>query len=144
VQTVIVVNWVRLRGQYARFLSSQCVTGRYRTSWSVANTADSYSVGQGFKSLPGGRLSWLRLFAFFLSPSRQMLGKFFKLAHDHFLSHPFQFMYRYFIWCYLFWVTQKASLNKPQIYESKLCNSFVSNVRKVCGLVLSRTSCFKV
>jgi hypothetical protein len=40
----------------------------------VNNTPASYLEGPGFKSRPGYRLSWLRVFVVFLSPSRRMPG----------------------------------------------------------------------
>jgi hypothetical protein len=45
----------------------------------VVNTPASYSVGSRIKSQPGDRLSWLRPFAVFLSPSRKMPGKYLKI-----------------------------------------------------------------
>jgi hypothetical protein len=61
----------------------------------VVSSLASYSGGPGFKSRPGGRLPWLRVFMVFLSPSRQMLGQYLKLGHDRFLPHPFQFIVHY-------------------------------------------------
>jgi hypothetical protein len=58
----------------------------------VDNTSASYSGCPWFKSRPGNSLSWLRLFMVFFSPSRQILGLYLKLGHDHFLIHPFQFI----------------------------------------------------
>jgi hypothetical protein len=40
----------------------------------VVNATASYSGGPRFKSWPGDRLSRLRLFVVYLSPSRQMPG----------------------------------------------------------------------
>jgi hypothetical protein len=40
----------------------------------VVKTPASYSGGPGFKSRPGDRLFWLRLFVVFLNPYRQMSG----------------------------------------------------------------------
>jgi hypothetical protein len=57
----------------------------------VINALASYSCGPGFKSRPGGWLSWLRVSWF----SSIALGKFrdgyLKLSHDRFLPRPFQF-----------------------------------------------------
>jgi hypothetical protein len=58
----------------------------------VVNILALYSGGPEFKSQPGDWLSWLRSFAVFLSPSRQMLGYYLKLYHDCFLPNPFQFI----------------------------------------------------
>jgi hypothetical protein len=44
-----------------------------RTGWSRGNALHMYSVGAGFQSWPGHRLSWLHFFATFLSLSRQIL-----------------------------------------------------------------------
>jgi hypothetical protein len=40
---------------------------------------------------PGDRLSWLKLFVVFLSPSRKYRNSILKLVHDHFPPKPFQF-----------------------------------------------------
>jgi hypothetical protein len=47
----------------------------------------------------------------------QMLGQYPKFGHDrffHILSNP-SFIYNLFIWRYILWVTEKASLKKLKI-----------------------------
>jgi hypothetical protein len=58
----------------------------------VGSTPASYSGGSGFKSRPGDRLSWHRLLAVFICPSRQMLEWYLKLGYYSFLPHPFRFI----------------------------------------------------
>jgi hypothetical protein len=58
----------------------------------VVNTPASYSGGPGFKRRPGDRLSWLRVFVVFLSPSRPTRESALKLGHDRFLPKPFQYV----------------------------------------------------
>jgi hypothetical protein len=41
----------------------------------MINTPDSFSLGLGFKTLPGDSLSPLKRFMVFLSPSMQIPGK---------------------------------------------------------------------
>lgn len=42
----------------------------------VVSTPTLYSRGPGLKSRPGDRISWLRVFAVFLSPSKKVPGKY--------------------------------------------------------------------
>jgi hypothetical protein len=42
-----------------------------------------------------------------------------EFRHDRFLPHPFQFIYHPFIRRYVVYVTEKASLNKPQNTKKK-------------------------
>jgi hypothetical protein len=60
----------------------------------VVNAAASYSGRHEFKSRPADRLSWLRLFVFFLSPSRKISGYYLKLGHHRFLLNSYQFIIR--------------------------------------------------
>lgn len=50
------------------------------------------SGGPEFRPWPTDRLSWLRFYIVFLSPSRHILRQRLKLQHDHFLPHPFQIL----------------------------------------------------
>jgi hypothetical protein len=57
----------------------------------VVNTPASYSGVPGFKSYPGYRLTWSSFVVVFLSPWRQMPGKFLEFSHDRFPTQPFLF-----------------------------------------------------
>jgi hypothetical protein len=74
----------------------------------IISTPAAYSGGPRFKSRPGNRLSWLRFFVVFLSPSRQMPGQYLKLGHDLSLPHPFQLIIHYhpLIQRYIVWDTK--------------------------------------
>jgi hypothetical protein len=58
----------------------------------LVNTPVSCSGGTRLKYRPGDRLSRLKFFVVFLSPSSQIPGDDFKLGHDRILPHPFQFI----------------------------------------------------
>jgi hypothetical protein len=73
------------------------------------NTPAFYSGGPEFILRPGDWLS-LQIFMVYVSPSRKIRGSilnfpFHILCNSSFTYHPL-------IRCYIFWVTEKASLNK--------------------------------
>jgi hypothetical protein len=56
----------------------------------VFNITASYSGGSGFKSQPRYRISWLRVFVFYLNPSMQMQGQYLKIRTRPILSASFK------------------------------------------------------
>jgi hypothetical protein len=85
----------------------------------VINTPASYSGDPGFKSRPGDRLSWLRVFVVFLSLYSRMPG----YSTYRFLPNPFQFVIYLAFHSTLYSIsTEKAPFNKLQInkYETYL------------------------
>jgi hypothetical protein len=57
---------------------------RHRYDWSSGSTLDMYSVGDRFESRPGN----LKFIMVYISPSRQIVGKYLDLCHDRFQSFP--------------------------------------------------------
>jgi hypothetical protein len=51
------------------------------------NTPASYSEGPRLKSRRSGRLSWLKFFVVFISPSKEIPLQYLKLGHDRFLPY---------------------------------------------------------
>jgi hypothetical protein len=105
----------------------------YRESWFKGNPSELCSGGGRFESHPRYRLSWLKFFMVFRSPSRQVPGKCLKLNRDGIFPHPFQVVihyhciirsYRTYI---IYWQRQ---LNKLRINKrySGWGNSFVLSV----------------
>jgi hypothetical protein len=81
----------------------------------VVNNQFLYSRGTSFISRPGGRLSWLKFFVFFVSPSRQFWVSTLKIRLWSLPSRSFSyssFTYRSFIRFSVVLVTEKSSLNK--------------------------------
>jgi hypothetical protein len=90
--------------------------GDRRCRGQVANTSASYSGGRGFKPRAGDRLYWLRFFVIFHRLSRHILGLHLEIRPLPLPSTSFQ-IYISLITPSLdiiFWVTEKASLNKLQ------------------------------
>jgi hypothetical protein len=75
--------------------------------------------GAGMKS-SGGRVSSLRFFVVFFSPSRQMLGQYFEIGHYHFIMFSFFISCIYYLnisW-YIMYVVEKALFNKGMHNQS--------------------------
>jgi hypothetical protein len=58
----------------------------------VVSIPASNSVDPRFISHAGDWLPWLRVFAVFLNPPRQMARQYLKLGHDGFLPNPVHFV----------------------------------------------------
>jgi hypothetical protein len=114
----------------------------------VVNTRASYSAGPEFQSRSGNRLSWLKSFALFaVSPGECWDGTVNDTTTSSFyiLSNS-SFTYRPFIWNYIVWVTEKASLNKLQtttvMYVSCRYFAGIVNVRFLVAEVRTRNQCY--
>jgi hypothetical protein len=71
------VTNIKLFQQTSLTFSSSLLTER---GGRMVNTPASYSRGLGFKSRPEDRLSWLRVFVVFPSPSKRIIWQYLKIS----------------------------------------------------------------
>jgi hypothetical protein len=102
----------------------------------MVNTPTLYSGDPEFKYRPWDRLSLLRVFVVFLSPSTQMPWYYLNLGHDRFLTHPFKFISHLLAFNRqnTVWVTEKAPL--------KITNKLINKYEQCLNIAEDRLSFF--
>jgi hypothetical protein len=76
-----------------RIFLNSALDKRARANWLKLQCFSLVDEVIRFESRPGHGLTWLRFLVSFLRPSGQMPGSYLKLGYEHFLPHPFQFIF---------------------------------------------------